>query len=164
LGRSCRSKDDIHATLKIYAGTGRPVGRKVIEEGHRRGLIVTGHLSAYTAQDAVVDGIDCLEHIWSVFDFSIPPEIKKQPDHRSTRQRECRAKPKDRLYARKHVPWVSFENVPNGATVDTSSNLRFADFPTDPAKFDTLRTVAIVVPNLVNDMHNGEPDQSIPKG
>jgi hypothetical protein len=71
-------------TLKIYAGTGRPVGRKVIEEGHRRGLIVTGHLSAYTAQDAVVDGIDCLEHIWSVFDFSIPPEIKKQPDHRST--------------------------------------------------------------------------------
>jgi hypothetical protein len=71
-------------TLKIYAGTSRPVGRKVIEEGHRRGLIVTGHLSAYTAQDAVVDGIDCLEHIWSVFDFSIPPEIKKQPDHRST--------------------------------------------------------------------------------
>jgi hypothetical protein len=71
-------------TLKIYAGTGRPVGRKVIEEGHRRGLIVTGHLSAYTAQDAVVDGIDCLEHIWSVFDFSIPPEVKKQPDHRST--------------------------------------------------------------------------------
>jgi hypothetical protein len=71
-------------TLKIYAGTARPVGRKVIEEGHRRGLIVTGHLSAYPAQDAVVDGIDCLEHIWSVFDFSIPPEIKKQPDHRST--------------------------------------------------------------------------------
>jgi hypothetical protein len=71
-------------TLKIYAGTGRPVGRKVIEEGHRRGFIVTGHLSAYAAQDAVVDGIDCLEHIWSVFDFSIPPEVKKQPDHRST--------------------------------------------------------------------------------
>jgi hypothetical protein len=70
-------------TLKIYAGTARPVGRKVIEEGHRRGLIVTGHLSAYTAQDAVVDGIDCLEHIWSVFDFSIPPEVKKQPDHRA---------------------------------------------------------------------------------
>jgi hypothetical protein len=71
-------------TLKIYAGTGRPVGRKVIEEGHRRGLIVTGHLSAYAAQDAVADGIDCLEHIWSVFDFSIPPNIKKQQDHRST--------------------------------------------------------------------------------
>jgi len=25
-------------TLKIYAGTARPVGRKVIEEGHRLGL------------------------------------------------------------------------------------------------------------------------------
>ncbi len=81
-------------TLKIYAGTARPVGRKVIEEGHRRGLIVTGHLSAYTAQDAVVDGIDCLEHIWSVFDFSIPPDVRKQPDHRSTLDLEnpqCRA-------------------------------------------------------------------------
>jgi hypothetical protein len=81
-------------TLKIYAGTARPVGRKVIEEGHRRGLIVTGHLSAYAAQDAVVDGIDCLEHIWSVFDFSIPPEVRKQPDHRATLDLEnpqCRA-------------------------------------------------------------------------
>src|SRR5262249_3325050 len=81
-------------TLKIYAGPGRAVGRKVIEEGHRRGLLVTGHLSAYAAQDAVVDGIDCLEHIWSVFDFSIPPEVKKQPDHRATLDLEnaqCRA-------------------------------------------------------------------------
>lgn len=71
-------------TLKIYAGTGRPVGRKVIEEGHRHGLVVTGHLSAYPAQEAVADGIDCLEHIWSVFDFSIPPEIRRQPGHRAT--------------------------------------------------------------------------------
>jgi imidazolonepropionase-like amidohydrolase len=29
-------------------------------------------------------GIDCLEHITSVFDFIIPPEAKKQPDHRAT--------------------------------------------------------------------------------
>ena len=92
-------------TLKIYAGTGRPVGRRVIEEGHRLGLMVTGHLSAYAAQDAVVDGIDCLEHIWSVFDFSIPPEIKKQPDHRANldldnpRCRELVA-----MLARKRVP------------------------------------------------------------
>jgi hypothetical protein len=81
-------------TLKIYAGTSRPVGRKVIEEGHRRGLMVTGHLSAYAAQDAIVDGIDCLEHIWSVFDFSIPPDVKKQPGHRATLDLEnpqCRA-------------------------------------------------------------------------
>jgi acid phosphatase len=67
-------------------------------------------------------------------------------------------------YARKHVPWVSFANVPNGTTVETSSNLRFCDFPTDPAKFNTLPTVAIVVPNLENDMHNGKPQKSIPAG
>jgi len=62
-----------------------------------------------------------------------------------------------RIYARKHVPWISFEKVPNRDTVATSSNLRFADFPPDPAKFNTLPTVAIVVPNLENDMHNGKP-------
>jgi hypothetical protein len=92
-------------TLKIYAGTGRPVGRKVIEEGHRRGLVVTGHLSAYAAQDAVADGIDCLEHIWSVFDFSIPPDVKKQPDHRATLDLDnpqCRALVA--LLARQKVP------------------------------------------------------------
>ena len=71
-------------TLKIYAGTSRPVGRKVIEEGHRRGLFVTGHLSAYRAQDAIEDGIDCLEHITSVFDFTIPPDAARQRGIRST--------------------------------------------------------------------------------
>jgi hypothetical protein len=56
-------------------------------------------------------------------------------------------------YARKHVPWISFANVPNGTSKETSSNLRFADFP---SKFDDLPTVAIVIPNLQNDMHNGK--------
>src|SRR5215467_12668393 len=63
------------------------------------------------------------------------------------------------IYARKHVPWISFANVPNGTTIDTSSNLRFADFPSDYA---TLPTVAFVIPNLNHDMHNGKPAQSIP--
>jgi phosphatidylinositol-3-phosphatase len=67
------------------------------------------------------------------------------------------------LYARKHAPWVSFSNVPNGNTVATSSNLRFADFPTGP-DFTSLPTIALVVPNLVNDMHNGHPPKSILKG
>src|SRR5262245_50599939 len=48
------------------------------------------------------------------------------------------------IYARKHVPWISFANVPNGTTIDTSSNLRFADFPSD---YTTLPTVAFVIPN-----------------
>jgi acid phosphatase len=68
------------------------------------------------------------------------------------------------IYGRKHVPWISFANVPNGSTVATSSNLRFADFPTDPAQFATLPTVAFVIPNMENDMHNGKPSDSIPRG
>src|SRR5262245_63203736 len=71
-------------TLKIYAGSGRAVGRKIIEEGHRRRLVVTGHLGGHAAQGAVADGIDCIEHITSVFDFAIPPGLPRGPDHRAT--------------------------------------------------------------------------------
>jgi hypothetical protein len=48
-------------------------------------------------------------------------------------------------YARKHNPWVDFSNVA------ASSNLRYADFPTD---YTTLPTLSFVVPNLCNDMHD----------
>ncbi len=48
-------------------------------------------------------------------------------------------------YARKHNPWVDFDNVPG------ASNRTFATFPT---VFSDLPTVAIVVPNLCNDMHD----------
>lgn len=68
------------------------------------------------------------------------------------------------IYARKHVPWISFANVPNGATVETSSNLRFEDFPTNSSGYAALPTVAFVIPNLDNDMHNGDSAQSIPAG
>ena len=71
-------------TLKIYVGTDRGVGRKVIEEGHKRGFVISGHLGRYSAQDAVADGIDGLEHIWSVFNYIIPPEAAKRADHRAT--------------------------------------------------------------------------------
>jgi len=60
------------STLKMYVGTRRDIGQLVIQEGHRRGLVVTGHLGRYAAQDAVADGIDCLEHIWGVIDFIVP--------------------------------------------------------------------------------------------
>ncbi|TMM35852.1 MAG: acid phosphatase [Actinobacteria bacterium] len=54
-------------------------------------------------------------------------------------------------YARKHNPWVNFPSVPS------SSNLRFADFPPDPAR---LPSVAFVVPDLCHDMH----DCNVPTG
>ena len=69
-------------TVKIYAGTGQKIGKAIIDEAHRRGLFVTGHLGQYPAQQAVEDGIDGLEHIWSVFNYVIPPEVSKQPGHR----------------------------------------------------------------------------------
>ena len=69
-------------TVKIYAGTGRDVGQRIIDESHQRGLFVTAHLGAYSAQQAVADGVDGLEHIWSVFNYVIPAEIAGQPGHR----------------------------------------------------------------------------------
>jgi acid phosphatase len=65
------------------------------------------------------------------------------------------------VYGRKHVPWISFANVPNGATVDSSSNLRFEDFPAD---YSRLPTVAFVIPDMEHDMHNGAPSESVPAG
>jgi acid phosphatase len=65
------------------------------------------------------------------------------------------------LYARKHAPWVSFENLPQGTTPETSSNLRFADFPSDYAQ---LPTVSFVVPNQFHDMHSGPGDTMIKRG
>jgi hypothetical protein len=70
-------------TLKMYVGTERKIGKQVIEEGHKHGLMVTGHLGLYSAQDAVADGIDCLEHIWSVFDYIIPDGERQKPHYRS---------------------------------------------------------------------------------
>jgi acid phosphatase len=49
-------------------------------------------------------------------------------------------------YARKHNPWVNFTNVPS------TDNRTFAAFPSDYTK---LPTVSFVVPNLINDMHDG---------
>jgi len=65
------------------------------------------------------------------------------------------------LYARKHVPWISFSNIPNGTTVVDSSNLRFQDFPSD---YSSLPTISFVIPNLINDMHEGSLQSSIKAG
>jgi phosphatidylinositol-3-phosphatase len=65
-------------------------------------------------------------------------------------------------YARKHVPWISFGNLPGGNNPDSSINLQFAQFPTD---FNKLPTVSFVIPDLVGDMHDpSDVKVSIPKG
>jgi len=90
IGRAVKEPDEVPAfvddmlqwgvqTFKIYVGTQRPVGKRLIEEVHRHGKWVTGHLGKYRAQDAVEDGIDCLEHISSVFDFILPEDRPVMP-------------------------------------------------------------------------------------
>jgi len=59
------------------------------------------------------------------------------------------------LYARKHVPWVSFSNVPRAA------NAPLTEFPQD---YSTLPTVSLVIPNLIHDMHNGSIPANITAG
>jgi acid phosphatase len=66
------------------------------------------------------------------------------------------AEGKDRVYARKHVPWVSFKNLPHGTTAEKSCNLTFAEFPKNAAGFAALPTVAFVIPNLKNNMHDSD--------
>lgn len=51
------------------------------------------------------------------------------------------------LYRRKHNPVADFQTE-----LAASVNLSFADFPSN---FTKLPTVAIVVPNMMDDMHNG---------
>jgi len=54
------------------------------------------------------------------------------------------------LYARKHCPWVNW--VGTGVNcIPITASVPMTDFPTD---FTKLPTVAFVVPNMDNDMHN----------
>jgi acid phosphatase len=64
-------------------------------------------------------------------------------------------------YARKHVPWVSFRNLPNGSAESLSVNLQFLQFPAD---FSSLPTLSIVIPDLINDMHSGPENARVANG
>ena len=54
-------------------------------------------------------------------------------------------------YARKHAPWVNFPTVP------AASNQPLTSLPAD---WSGLPTVSFVVPNLLNDMHDGTIGQA----
>jgi phosphatidylinositol-3-phosphatase len=51
-------------------------------------------------------------------------------------------------YARKHVPWANFSNVP------PANSVPFSAFPA-PADYANLPTVSFVIPNNDNNMHDG---------
>jgi hypothetical protein len=58
------------------------------------------------------------------------------------------------LYARKHNPWVNWQGT-GANNLPGECNLPFSYFP---ESYTTLPTVAFVVPNMENDMHNGVDD------
>ena len=60
------------------------------------------------------------------------------------------------LYARKHNPAANWSSLP------AAVNLPFADFPRDYAR---LPTIALVIPNQIDDMHNGRSaEEAIRRG
>jgi acid phosphatase len=52
-------------------------------------------------------------------------------------------------YARRHVPWADFSNLP------ASANQPFTAFPRTPAGWAALPAVSFVIPNVEHDMHDG---------
>jgi acid phosphatase len=54
-------------------------------------------------------------------------------------------------YARKHSPWVNFSNL------SSSTNQPFTSFPS--STYSSLPTVSFVIPNLLDDMHDGTIQQ-----
>jgi hypothetical protein len=65
----------------------------------------------------------------------------------STGYRGCNSGP----YARRHVPWVDFSNLP------ASVNKPMSAFPSDYTKLPAL---SFVIPNVDDDMHNGTVQQA----
>jgi acid phosphatase len=55
----------------------------------------------------------------------------------------------DALFRAKHAPWVDFANIPPSASKD------FTAFPKTNAGFASLPVVSLVIPNMIDDMHNG---------
>ena len=67
------------------------------------------------------------------------------------------------LYGRKHAPWVNWQGK-GVNNIPASVSLPMTDFPAD---YNELPTVAFVIPNMDNDMHNiGAPgdDAAIQRG
>ena len=57
-------------------------------------------------------------------------------------------------YVRKHSPWTDFIDLP------LTTNLKFTHFPTTPGGFAHLPTLSFVIPNLLDDMHDGTVQQA----
>ena len=63
-------------------------------------------------------------------------------------------------YARKHCPWTNWQGSAN-YPIPLTSNQPLTAFPSD---YSTLPSVSFVMPNLVDDMHNGTDPTTITAG
>lgn len=67
-------------TFKLYSSVGRKVGRQVIETAREFGRQTTCHLQwGYHLLDAVNDGVGCVEHTESIFEFILPECAPRWP-------------------------------------------------------------------------------------
>lgn len=58
-------------------------------------------------------------------------------------------------YARKHCPWLDFQDVPATTANGSSTTVNFDPaFWKNKANFRNLPTLSFVIPNLINDMHS----------
>lgn len=58
-------------------------------------------------------------------------------------------------YVRKHAPWVNWQGTGTNA-IPAAAHVPFSEFPSD---YSSLPTVAFVIPNLINDVHDGTVTQ-----
>lgn len=63
-------------------------------------------------------------------------------------------------YVRKHNPWVNWQHTESHG-IPPETNLPWSAFPSD---YSRLPTVSIVIPNLLNDMHDGSDPERIRRG
>jgi Amidohydrolase family len=142
------------STLKLYVGTERPVGKAVIAAAHRAGLPVTGHLGKYTAQDAIADGIDCLEHIWSVFDYSFPPD---SPGHATPEE----SRTLDPVELRRRVLERRARlDLDNPTARDLVDRIQRAKIPVDPTLV-VFRNMILL--NDLPEFHQHPDNEIVPK-
>ena len=127
-------------TLKLYVGVSRDVGQRVIAEGHAQGMRVAGHLQRYHPLDAVADGIDVLEHIYTVADF-----VRDVPDDRYSFRPESAA-------TQRFIEAL----VKHGTTVDPTLMVFWGTlfFPDDPAV--TEHPDNAIVPARLRDWWRGD--------
>lgn len=127
-------------TLKLYVGVTRDVGQRVIAEGHAQGMRVAGHLQRYHPLDAVADGIDVLEHIYTVADF-----VRDVPNDRYSFRPESAA-------TQRFIEAL----VKHGTTVDPTLMVFWGTlfFPDDPAV--TEHPDNAIVPARLRDWWRGD--------